>query len=129
MMEWSRDFLLCPEFMTSPPPPPGLLPRAPEMLRGHFGVGQQQRATTPHITLWHIKGATRISEWLLPFCHLGANQVGLAGRGSHDLYMLEHYGFQAYPGKNRNAWAPPCQQIPQKPHVHKSSGKVPKLCA
>lgn len=59
---------------------------------------------TPHVGTSRHKGTTRILGCLLPFRHLGpikwARRVGL----TCTLYS-KALRFQAYPGKDRNAWA------------------------
>lgn len=83
-MEWS--WVSCPqhEFITSPPPTPGLLGIALGVLGGHFQVDQQHTTPTLHTTLWHIipKRAHQnsgLSSSLLPLGDqsIGARRVGL----------------------------------------------------
>lgn len=67
-----------------------------------------QRYITVRITLWHVPPKKGLPErWAVwfPSSHLGTNQVGLEGWGSHSLHILELCEFQAHPGKDSNAWA------------------------
>lgn len=75
----------------------------------------------------HHKGPPELWTVLFPCGHLWTNQVGLGGWGSHALHILELIPGSAW--KGQPSLGQPCQQIQQWPHVQKSSGKVPKLCA
>lgn len=70
------------------------------------GPAAQGYHTANHTLAYHAR--KRLPEFwtvLFPSGHLGTNQVGLEGWGPHALHILEHCGIQAYPGKERNAWA------------------------
>ena len=82
-----------------------------------FQVDRQHGDITVCVTLWHIPPQKGLPEFwivLFPSSHLGTNQLGLAGRGSHALQILELCGFQAHPGKDSNAWTDP---VPTSPAV------------